>query len=80
MAALICTTLVRHVELAWSFAVRVGVVTGLVTAVGITVSPFVEYYADGYDGTTFPSGAWEFCIWLLLRLRASITSILAGDP
>jgi len=26
--------------------VRVGVVTGLVTAVGIIVNPYIEYYAD----------------------------------
>jgi hypothetical protein len=25
---------------------RVGLVTGVVTGVGVTVSPFIEYYAD----------------------------------
>jgi hypothetical protein len=31
---------------AWSFAIRVGLVTGLVTGFGITVNPYIEYYAD----------------------------------
>ena len=44
--ALICSALVRHVDHAWSFAARVGLVTGLVTAVGTTVNPYIEYYAD----------------------------------
>ena len=44
--ALICSSLVQHVDHAWSFAVRVGLVTGLVTAVGATVNPYIEYYAD----------------------------------
>jgi hypothetical protein len=30
----------------WRFAIRLGLVTGLVTGVGITVNPFIEYYAD----------------------------------
>ena len=45
-AALICSALVHHVDHAWSFAIRVGLVTGLVTGVGVTVNPFIEYYAD----------------------------------
>jgi len=45
-AALICSTFVRHVDHAWAFALRVGLVTGLVTGVAITVNPFIEYYAD----------------------------------
>ena len=45
-AALICSVLAHHVEHAWSFAIRIGLVTGLVTGVGITVNPFIEYYAD----------------------------------
>jgi hypothetical protein len=44
--ALICSALVHHIEHAWRFAIRVGLVTGLVTGVGITVNPFIEYYAD----------------------------------
>jgi hypothetical protein len=30
----------------WSFAIRVGLVTGIVTGVGVTVNPYIEYYAD----------------------------------
>lgn len=44
--ALVCSALVHHVDHVWSFALRVGVVTGLVTGVGITVNPYIEYYAD----------------------------------
>jgi hypothetical protein len=45
-AALVCSVLVRHVEHPWLFATRLGVVTGLVTGVGLAFSPRVEYYAD----------------------------------
>ena len=44
--ALICSAFIQHVEHAWLFAIRVGLVTGIVTAVGVTVNPFIEYYAD----------------------------------
>jgi hypothetical protein len=44
--ALICSSLIHHVDHAWSFALRVGLVTGIVTAVGITINPYIEYYAD----------------------------------
>jgi hypothetical protein len=46
VSALACNFLVHRVENAWSFAIHVGVVTGLVTGVGGSVSPFIEYYAD----------------------------------
>jgi|SRR5271165_1940195 len=46
VAALICSALVRHLQHPWLFAVRLGLVTGLVTGFGITLTPFVEYYAD----------------------------------
>jgi hypothetical protein len=46
VAALICSAFVRHVEHPWLFATRLGVVTGLVTGVGMAFSPHVEYYAD----------------------------------
>jgi hypothetical protein len=42
--ALICSALVHHVD--WSFAIRVGIVTGIVTGVGQTIIPYIEYYAD----------------------------------
>ena len=44
--ALICSTLVRHIEHPLAFALRVGLVTGLVTGIGIMINPFIEYYAD----------------------------------
>src|SRR6266536_2694242 len=60
-AALICSALVRHVDHAWSFAVRVGLVTGLVTAVGVAVNPYIEYYADNLPERRLG----VFRIWLL---------------
>ena len=44
--ALICSTFIRHVDHAWLFAIRVGFVTGIVTGIGATVNPYIEYYAD----------------------------------
>ncbi|HET8922586.1 MAG TPA: hypothetical protein VFN26_06270 [Candidatus Acidoferrum sp.] len=44
--ALICSAFIRHVDHPWSFALRVGLVTGIVTGVGATVNPYIEYYAD----------------------------------
>ena len=46
VTALICSALIRHLDHPWLFAIRVGLVTGVVTGVGITVNPFIEYYAD----------------------------------
>jgi hypothetical protein len=60
--ALICSALVRHIEHAWLFALRVGLVTGVVTAVGITVNPFIEYYADNLPERRLG----VFGIWLVL--------------
>jgi hypothetical protein len=45
-AALVCSAFVLHIDHAWSFAIRVGLVTGIVTGIGVTVNPYVEYYAD----------------------------------
>jgi hypothetical protein len=45
-AALICEYYIRHVEHPWLFAMRLGVVTGLVTGIGMAFSPHIEYYAD----------------------------------
>lgn len=45
-AALICNALVHPVAHAWAFAIRVGLVTGFVTGIGVTVNPFIEFYAD----------------------------------
>ncbi len=44
--ALVCSALVHRFDHAWSFAIRVGLVTGLVTGIGVTVNPYIEYYAD----------------------------------
>jgi hypothetical protein len=46
VTALICSAFIHHLEHAWSFAIRVGLVTGLVTGVGVTVNPYIEFYAD----------------------------------
>ncbi|HXM96673.1 MAG TPA: hypothetical protein VOA64_20840 [Candidatus Dormibacteraeota bacterium] len=46
VTALICSAFIHHLDHAWSFAIRVGLVTGLVTGVGVTVNPYIEYYAD----------------------------------
>jgi hypothetical protein len=45
-AALLCSAVVRHVDHPWIFATRLGLVTGLVTGLGMAFSPYVEYYAD----------------------------------
>jgi hypothetical protein len=44
--ALVCSALVHRFEHAWVFALRVGLVTGLVTGIGVTLNPYIEYYAD----------------------------------
>ena len=44
--ALVCSALVHRLDHAWSFATRVGLVTGLVTGIGTTLYPYIEYYAD----------------------------------
>ena len=50
-----------------SFAVRVGIVTGLVTGVGQTVTPYIEYYADHLPERRLGAfGIWlVFCGFLL---------------
>jgi len=45
-SALVCSAFIRHVEHVWAFAIRVGLVTGIVTGLGVTVNPYIEYYAD----------------------------------
>lgn len=46
VTALVCSAFIHHLEHPWSFAIRVGLVTGIVTGVGATVNPYIEYYAD----------------------------------
>jgi len=60
--ALICSAVTGRIDHAWSFAVRIGLVTGLVTAVGTTVNPFIEYYADNLPERRLG----VFGIWLVL--------------
>ena len=45
-SALVCSAFIHHVDHPWFFAIRVGVVTGIVTAIGATFNPYIEYYAD----------------------------------
>ena len=45
-SALICSIFVHHVDHTWTFAIRIGLVTGVVTGLGATVNPYIEYYAD----------------------------------
>jgi hypothetical protein len=62
-SAMVCGVLVqRQVADAWWFALRIGLVTGLVTGVGITVNPFIEYYADNLAERRLG----VFGIWLVL--------------
>jgi hypothetical protein len=44
--ALVCSAFIHHVDHTWLFAIRIGLVTGIVTAVGATINPYIEYYAD----------------------------------
>jgi uncharacterized protein YfiM (DUF2279 family) len=46
VTALLCSAFIHHLDHPWSFAIRVGLVTGIVTGVGATVNPYIEYYAD----------------------------------
>lgn len=45
-SALVCSAFIHHVDRAWAFAIRVGLVTGIVTGAGVTFNPYIEYYAD----------------------------------
>lgn len=44
--ALFCGIFAHRMEHAWMFALRVGIVVALVTGIGISVNPYIEYYAD----------------------------------
>lgn len=45
-SALICSAFIHHLEHPWRFAIRVGLVTGIVTGVGVTFIPYIEYLAE----------------------------------
>ena len=62
VTAIVCSSLVRHVDHAWLFALRVGLVTGVVTAAGTVVNPYIEYYADNLPERRLG----VFGIWLVL--------------
>jgi hypothetical protein len=43
---LVCSAFVQHLEHPWLFALRVGMVTGVVTALGNALGPFIEYFSE----------------------------------
>jgi hypothetical protein len=45
-AALVCGAFIHHVDHPWAFALRIGLVTGIVTGLGQSLNPYVEYYAE----------------------------------
>ena len=71
VSALLCSALVRHVDHPWSFAIRLGVVTGVVTTVGAMVNPYIEYYADNLPARRLGVfGIWlVFCGFLLQSVQ-----------
>jgi hypothetical protein len=44
--ALICSAMVQHLDHPWVLALRVGIATGIVTAVGNAFVPFIEYFSE----------------------------------
>jgi len=75
--ALICSFFIHHVDRAWWFAIRVGLLIGIVTGVGATVNPYIEYYGRQPSG----AAAWgirhrthplRFCFAVLSVLAAAI--------
>jgi hypothetical protein len=62
VSALLCSALVRQVDHVWSFALRVGLVTGVVTAAGTMFNPYIEYWADSLPERRLG----VFGIWLVL--------------
>jgi hypothetical protein len=62
VTALICAAVVRQMDHAWVFAIRLGLVVGLVTAVGTTFYPYIEYFADNLPARRMG----VFGVWLVL--------------
>jgi hypothetical protein len=60
VAALLCSVFVHHLDHPVLFAVRVGLVTGLITAIGGTFTPYIEYYADNLPERYL--GAFGICL------------------
>jgi hypothetical protein len=46
----------------WPLAIRLGLVTGITTAAGNLVNPFIEYYADNLPGRRL--GVFGICLVL----------------
>jgi hypothetical protein len=46
ITALLCSAMVQHLEHPWNFALRVGLVTGIVTASGNAMAPFIENMSE----------------------------------
>jgi hypothetical protein len=44
--SLLCSMFIRQLDHPWAFAVRFGTVTGLATALGSLLNPYIEFYAD----------------------------------
>ncbi len=61
-AAFLCSSLAAHIDHRWLFALRVGLTTGIATAVGTFVNPMIEYYADNLAERRLG----VFGIWLVL--------------
>jgi hypothetical protein len=62
VSALLCSALVQQVDHVWAFALQVGLVTGVVTAVGTMSIPYIEYLADSLPERRLG----VFGIWLVL--------------
>jgi hypothetical protein len=60
--ALFTSAVVQHVDHPWRLAIRLGLVTGVVTTVGITFNPFIEYFADNLPERRLG----VFGIWMVL--------------
>jgi len=74
-AAMTCSLLVSQVDHPWRFALRLGLVTGLVTAAGVTVNPYIEYYADHLPERRL--GVFGICLLLCGFFLQSIQYLVA---
>jgi hypothetical protein len=72
--ALLCSALVQHVDHVWLFALRIGLVIGIVTGVGVAIVPMIEYYAQ-------PAGATAWSAWHSahpMRVCVAVVPVLGG--
>lgn len=70
VAAILCSALFPHVAHPWLFALRLGLVTGLVTGIGAAVNPLIEYYADNLAERRL--GVFGICLVLCGFLLQSV--------